>query len=78
MEKYNNELNNFSESTLSLNEFKKELEEKENEIKEFINYLMEIYSESDEQLFQKYDNIFKIKYCILKLLNISMQFLNQV
>ena len=68
MEKYKNELNDFSESNFSLIEFKKKLEEKENEIKEFINYLMKKYSKSHEKLFKKYDKIFEIKNCYSKII----------
>ena len=63
LEKYNNELKNYSESIEKFNELKQKLDKKENEMKEYINYIMENYSENDEKLFEQYDKLFKIKNC---------------
>ena len=32
-------------------------------MKEYINYLMDNFSENDEKLFEYYDKLFKIKNC---------------
>ena len=32
-------------------------------MKEYINYLMDSFSENDEKLFEYYDKLFKIKNC---------------